>query len=180
MLLPYTYIHISIYPRQFRLVVFFIRANKEAFFLLATVMKRTTVCLLSTTTLCPAAAPRGYHFEIIIEIQFDFVNGDRDVLHLDSWACLMWSSAASLSVASLSLNLLSPTSPDRRASHSCLKGQIPTPLLSVRFLSKEKFTHSVPSPTLWLLIPPTIPNQWTQSGLNKQRRLSLVSQVCGT
>lgn len=34
----------------------------------------------------------------------------------------MWSSAFSLSVASLSFKLLSPTSADRRASHSSLKG----------------------------------------------------------
>lgn len=39
----------------------------------------------------------------------------------------MWSSAASLSVASLSLKLLNPTSPDRRASHSSLKGLTPHP-----------------------------------------------------
>lgn len=100
----------------------FISVDKEAFFLSAVLLRRTTVCLLSTTTNAPAAAaPRGYHFEIIIGIQFSFVNGDRALLHLDSWTCLMWSSAFSLSVASLSLKLLSPTSPDRRASHSSLK-----------------------------------------------------------
>lgn len=51
------------------------------------------VCLPNREMLVPAAAPRGYHFEIIIGIQFGFVNMDRALLHLDSWACLMWSSA---------------------------------------------------------------------------------------
>lgn len=67
-----------------------ISADKEAFFLTATL---PVVCLPNREMLIPAAAPRGYHFEIIIGIQFGFVNMDRALLHSDSWACLMWSSA---------------------------------------------------------------------------------------
>lgn len=125
-------------------------ADKEAFFLLALLLRRTTVCLLSTTTLAPAA-PRENHFEIITGIQFGFINGDRALLHLDSWTCLKWSSAVSLSVASLSLKLLSPTSPDRRASHSSLKGLFF--FFSARFLSEKKFTALCPRPDLMAPLP---------------------------
>lgn len=127
-------------------------ADKEAFFLLALLLRRTTVCLLSTTTLAPApAAPRENHFEIITGIQFGFINGDRALLHLDSWTCLKWSSAVRLSVASLSLKLLSSTSPDRRASHSSLKGLFFFLPVSCQ---RRNSRHSVPGPTLWLPSPP--------------------------
>lgn len=113
------------------------------------------VRLLCTTTLAPAA-PRGYHFEIIIRIQFGFVNRDRALLDPDSWACLMWSSAFSRSVASLSFKLLSCNPPDRRASHSLLKGLIFFFLsLLARFLSEEKSTALCPLPNL-LVAPPLL------------------------
>lgn len=76
--------------------------------------------LLSTTTL--TAAPRGNHSEMIIGIQFGFVNVDRALLDWDTRVRLKWSSAFSCSVASLSSKLLSSASADRRASHSSLKG----------------------------------------------------------
>lgn len=61
----------------------FHQLRQRGFFLPAVFLRGTTVCLLSSTTLAPAAAaPRGYHFEIITGIQFGFVTGDRALLHL--------------------------------------------------------------------------------------------------
>lgn len=67
-----------------------INADKGAFFSLP---RSRRAFPLNRDILVPAAAPRGYHFEIIIGIQFGFVNMDRGLLHSDSRACLMWSSA---------------------------------------------------------------------------------------
>lgn len=65
-------------------------------------MLRTTMdCLVSKKTL--TAAPRGHHSKV--KIQFTFVNRHRALPYLDS--VLKWSSALCLSVASLSLKLLS-------------------------------------------------------------------------
>lgn len=125
------------------------------------------------TALDAAAATRGYHFEIIIGIQFGFVNVDRALLHSGSWSYLMWSSAFSWSVASLSFKLLSSTSADRRASHSSLKGPFFLIFLP-RFLSEEKFTALCPQPNL--LAPPLILPE-----LNKQQPISLTQpRIMGT
>lgn len=127
-----------------------------------------------------AAAPRGDHSEIIIEIQFGFVTGDRALLLWDSWACLMWSSAPGLSVVSLSLRLLSPTAPDRGPSHSSLKGQTFFPPFLPVSCQGRNSRHSVPGPTLWRLPPlPGAAARWTQSGLNKQQLLSQLLELSG-
>lgn len=113
--------------------------------------------LLSTTTL--TAAPRGNHSEIIIGIQFGFVNVDRALLHWDTRVRLKWSSAFSCSVASLSSKLLSSASADRRASHSLLKGLF---FFFARFLSEEKSTALCPWPNL---LAPSLGLGWRISSL---------------
>lgn len=132
----HTYIHTSICCILIWSV--FIGSDKEAL--------SPPPLLLSTTTL--TAAPRGNHSEIIIGIQFGFVNVDRALLHWDTRVRLKWSSAFSCSVASLSSKLLSSASADRRASHSSLKG------LFFFFLpvscQRRSPRRSVPGPTFWL------------------------------
>lgn len=139
------------------------------------------VCLPNREMLVPAAAPRGYHFEIIIGIQFGFVNMDRALLHSDSWACLMWSSACQ-PVSSIFVT----QTPEPH--YSWQKGQsfftertdfFFSPSLPVSCQRKIS-RHSVPSPTLWLPSPPAADDQRTRSRLNKQRSLSLAlrTQIC--
>lgn len=115
------------------------------------------LCLLSTTTL--TASPRGNHSEIIIGIQFGFVNVDRALLHSDAGVRLKWSSAFSRSVASLSSKLLSSASADRRASHSSLKRLF---FFFAHFLSEERSTAFCPWPNL---LAPSLGLGWIISSL---------------
>lgn len=127
------------------------------------------------TAVDAAAATRGYHFEIIIGIQFGFVNVDRALLHSGSWSYLMWSSAFSWSVASLSFKLLSSTSADRRASHSSLKGPFFFSFCPVS-CQRRNSRHCVPSPTFWL--PLWFCLSWINSSLYPSLNRESWVQLC--
>lgn len=111
------------------------------------------VCLPNREMLVPAAAPRGYHFEIIIGIQFGFVNMDRALLHSDSWACLMWSSACQ-PVSSIFVTQTPEPHYSWQKGQSFFTERTDFFLsLAACFLSEENFTTLCPQPDLVAPLP---------------------------